>query len=71
MFYKYIESEILNFMFNTIMYIVRPGPGPRPRPNPGLFSPPDPGQTSRLQRPGGIRRGLPIFTREGATQEQW
>ena len=34
-----------------------------------FLHPPGPGETS--QRPGGVRRGLPIFTREGATQEQW
>ena len=45
--------------------IVRPGT--RLRPNPGLFHPP----AKRLQRPGGVRQGLPIFTREGATQEWW
>ena len=32
---------------------------------------PAPAPAKRLERPGGVRRGLPIFTREGATQEQW
>ena len=30
-----------------------------------------PAPAKRLQRPGDVRRGLPIFTREGAMQEQW
>ena len=30
-----------------------------------------PTPAKRLQRPGIVSRGLPIFTREGATQEQW
>ena len=38
----------------------------KPRP---FFRPPAPAK--HLQRPGSVRRGLPIFTREGATQEQW
>ena len=46
--------------------IVRPGP--RPGQIPAYLPPPAPAK--RLQRPGGVRRGLPIFTREGVMQEQ-
>ena len=43
-----------------LLLIVRPGLRPRQTPAPA----------KRLPRPGGVCRGLPIFIREGATQEQ-
>ena len=44
-----------------------PTGAPAPAKPQPFFIPP----AKRLQRPGGVRRGLPIFTREGAMQEQW
>ena len=43
---------------------------PTGAPAPAFFYPMAPAP-KRLQRPGGVRRGLPIFTREGAMQERW
>ena len=48
-----------------------PCAGHSPTGAPAFFHPPDPAPAKHLQRPGGVRRVLPIFNREGATQEQW